>query len=79
MPPSAWMGSAITAQVRSLIMVRAASASPKGMKRTSDRSGPKPSRYLAWPVTDSAPMVRPWKLPSNEINSTRLGWLRTTI
>jgi len=73
------MGSAITAHVRSLIVRRAASASPKGMKRTSGTSGPNPSRYLACPVTESEPMVRPWKLPSKATSSTRLGWLRTTI
>ena len=52
---------------------RTRAASPNGMKRTSASSGPKPCLYLAWPVTDSAPMVRPWKLFSKAIISTRLG------
>ena len=34
MPPSAWIGSTMTAAVRSVIAARAAATSPNGMKRT---------------------------------------------
>ncbi len=59
MPPSAWIGSTMTAAVRSVIAARAAATSPNGTKRTGVTSGPKPSRYFGWPVTLSAPSVRP--------------------
>ena len=36
---------------------------------TPGSSGSKSARYLGWPVIDSAPMVRPWKLFSNEMIS----------
>ena len=34
-------------------------------KVTPGTSGPKAARFAGWPVTDSAPIVRPWKEPSS--------------
>ena len=80
MPPSAWIGSTMTAAVRSVIAARAAAASPNGheahRRRPAARS---PSRYFGWPVTLSAPIVRPWKLFSKATISVRSGWPRVTI
>ncbi len=56
-----------------------AAGSPNGTKRTGVTSGPKPSRYFGWPVTLSAPMVRPWKLPSQAMISVRSPFPRATI
>ena len=36
-------------------------------KRAPGSSGSKPSRFVGWPVTASAPVVRPWKLCSSAI------------
>ncbi len=78
MPPSAWIGSTITAHVSLVTAARTAAVSPNGRKRTGPTSGPNPSRYLAWPVTLSAPNVRPWKLCSKAISSTRWGCFLAT-
>ena len=81
MPPSAWIGSTITAHgaVGDARRARAA-ASPNGNEaHRHSTSGPKPSRYFGWPVTLSAPIVRPWKLFSNATISMRSGcpWRRS--
>src|ERR1035441_7673793 len=61
MPPSPWMGSSTIPQTLSSIALRNASTSLRGTKRTPSSMGSKPWRYFAWPVSASAPMVRPWK------------------
>ena len=41
-----------------------ASPSPNGTNVTGPGSGAKGSRFGGFPVTDKAPIVRPWKDPS---------------
>jgi hypothetical protein len=60
------------------ISARAASRSPYGTNATGPNIGPKPSRYLAWPVIDTVAIVRPWKLPWVEMIVVRAGWPATT-
>ena len=69
----------IVEKAGSVIAARAAATSPNGANRTGVTSGPKPSRYFGWPVTLSAPSVRPWKLLSNARISVRSGCWRVTI
>src|SRR3954451_24190802 len=39
--------------------------------RTPWSSGSKAARFAGWPVADSEPLVRPWKLPSSAITPVR--------
>ena len=66
MPPSPWIHSITMPAVRSLTAASSAATSLAGTKRTPGSSGSKSSRYLACPVIDSAPRVRPWKELSSE-------------
>jgi len=59
-PASDWIGSRITAPTLASIAARAASTSPKGMRRTSN--GVLGKAFLP-SVIAAAPAVRPWKAP----------------
>lgn len=62
-PFSPWTGSMITKAVFSVTTARSASTSPYGTWVTTPGSGSKPFCLPGWPVSESAPMVRPWKAP----------------
>ena len=63
-PASPWMGSSSTAATVSSTAASSASLSPYGTQRMSPGSGSNGSRYASLDVSASAPIVRPWKLPS---------------
>ncbi len=49
--------------------------SPRVAKRTPGRSGANGSRFAGWPVTESAPSVRPWNEPSSATKPVLAGRL----
>ena len=66
MPPSPWIGSSRTQPtLPSAAAAASDSASFSRAKRTSGTSGPNPAHFAGWPVTESAPNVRPWNDPSS--------------
>ncbi len=70
-PFSPWIGSRKTAAVSVLTAARSASTSPNGTWVTSPGSGRNGSCLAGWAVSDSAPIVRPWKAPSTETRWVR--------
>ena len=62
-PPSPRVGSTNTAAVSSVTALRSASTSPKSTNVTGPGSGSNGVRLGALPVSDSAPIVRPWNEP----------------
>ena len=84
MPPSPWIHSKTTPAVRGPMASSSAAASFGGTNFTPASSGSKSLRYFAWPVTEIAPMVRPWKELSSETISYFSGlilppWERTIL
>ena len=65
MPASPWIGSIITAAVRSLTAARRAAGSSRGTETKPRGRGPKRSSRASRGVAASAPSVRPWKAPSS--------------
>ncbi len=61
--------------VRSLKAASKAAMSFAGTNLTPGISGSNGSRYLAWPVMESAPSERPWKEFSSEMISYLSGWM----
>ena len=64
MPVSPWIGSSITAAVRSLTAAASRSGSSRGTATKPGTSGANGSCLSGCGVADSAPIVRPWNAPS---------------
>ena len=62
-PASPRIGSTITIAVFFDTALRIADISPKGTCLISFSKGLNGARLLSWPVSESAPIVRPWKAP----------------
>ncbi len=63
-PPSPWIGSTSTAQVRGVTAARTASTSPYLTMRKPGANGPKRLVASGSVEKPTIVVVRPWKLPS---------------
>jgi hypothetical protein len=63
-PFSPWIGSSSTIAVELSTVDASAATSPYGTWATSPGSGRNGSAFAGWPVSASAPIVRPWNPPS---------------
>ena len=64
-PPSPWIGSSRMQPVAGPTAAASASRSFGATNVAPGESGSNGARLAGWPVTESAPSVRPWKPPSS--------------